>query len=73
MNWDQPGYLIALSDGIIEAENDCGAALGMEAVSDAVRVAAGEHPFPHILKRLNQHLAGAVPHDDTSLAVIRLS
>lgn len=73
LGWDHPGYLVALSDGIIEAENNHGAAFGMETVCEAVRASAGQSPFPHILERLNQHLAGAVPHDDTSLAVIHLT
>lgn len=73
INWGQPGYLIVLSDGIIEAENERGAALGMETVCGIVRAAGERDPFPRILDCLNQHLAGAVPHDDISLAEIRLT
>lgn len=72
IGWGVPGYLIAFSDGIIEAEDGHGNALGIAAVCDAVRVPAGQSPFPLILERVDQHLAGAVPHDDISLAVISL-
>lgn len=73
IQWQEPGYLVTLSDGVIEAKDRHGTVLGMEAVCAAVSNAAGKNPFPLILACLDRHLAGATPHDDISLAAIRLS
>jgi PAS domain S-box-containing protein len=72
LTWDQPGYLIALSDGIPEAANSVGEAFGLERVKEAARGAAGKSPFQPILDRMTKHLAGIPAHDDRSIAVIKL-
>jgi len=71
--WERPGYLVTLSDGVLEARNHQGTPLGMDAICRAVNASGGSSPFPFILDSLNHHLAGAPPHDDISIAVIRLN
>jgi PAS domain S-box-containing protein len=73
LDWTQPGHLLAMSDGIIEAENGQGDPLGLERLCTAASGAKGEDPLPLLLHRLDQHLAGAPPHDDIALAAIRLN
>ena len=71
--WQHSGYLVAMSDGIIEAENRAGAPLSLDSVSNTAISVPGGNPFAQILQHLERHLSGAVPHDDISLAAIRLN
>jgi len=71
--WENTGYLIALSDGVLEARNSRGEALGFERIREAVQSARGDSPFPFILDRLKDHLELTPPHDDISLAVVTLT
>lgn len=73
LHWEHAGYLVALSDGVVEAQDRHGAALGMEGVCSAAARAENQSPFLFILENLERHLGGGVPHDDISLAVIRLN
>lgn len=67
--WKESGHLIAMSDGVLEAENRHGQQLGQTTILEAAQHSA---PLEAILATVDRHLAGALPHDDMSLAVIRL-
>lgn len=69
--WSEPGWLVIYSDGLSEAGHVHASALGAAALEETIAAAPG-NPFPALLARLEQHLAGRPPEDDILLAVIRL-
>ena len=70
--WQPESFLIAYSDGLLEATGVSGEAFGFQRLREAAQAARGQSPFPAILAALEKHLAGHTPHDDISLAVIHL-
>mgnify|MGYP001037775256 CR=1 FL=1 len=70
--WQPGSFLVAFSDGILEATSRSGEAFGFHRLREAAAAAPGQSPFAAILTALEKHLAGKTPHDDISLAVIHL-
>lgn len=63
-------YVIACSDGVVDAESPAGRPFGMDGLLKAVAAKPGERILGAIDEALEEHLAGERAHDDLSIAVI---
>lgn len=67
----QPGTLLLSSDGLTEAENKSGQALGDTRFETIVRNSRPDELFGNIISALESHLEGGVAHDDISIVLAR--
>ncbi|MBS4099584.1 MAG: SpoIIE family protein phosphatase [Sulfuricella sp.] len=69
--WEQPGYLLIFSDGLLDAEDEQGNHFNVEKVLEAISGTPPENWIDAIQSALADHLGARHAHDDVSLAVIR--
>lgn len=72
LDWSPGDTLIAVSDGLIEAENRHGDSFGMERVREVILEAHGQDLVERLRQRLQDHLECAATHDDASILAIAL-
>jgi serine phosphatase RsbU (regulator of sigma subunit) len=68
--WQEAGYLLMLSDGLLEAENEAGEALGLERVLQGIAGLPAERWVEAIQQAMRQHLGERRAHDDVSLILV---
>lgn len=73
LQWSRGDTLIAVSDGLIEAENASGDSFGMDRVREVVTGARGADVVDRLWERLHDHLDCTATHDDASILAIDLS
>lgn len=69
----QPGRLLLCSDGLLEARNAAGENFGSTRLIQACAHTLHQEAIPNLLAELSGFLAGAVCHDDVSVAVVEVS
>lgn len=68
--WSEAGQLFLCSDGVTEAENVRGEALGMERLLQLIGGVPREERFAMAVQALLEHLGGQPAHDDVSLMLV---
>lgn len=68
--WQEPGFLLMLSDGLLEAENKAGEAMGLDRVLRGIAGLPAEQWVEAIQQALRQHLGERRAHDDVSLVLV---
>ena len=70
---EQPGQLVLVSDGLLEAENSAGKAYGWERMLQVLRNTQAELRYDAVLHDLlADHLAGGTAQDDVSLMIVNV-
>ncbi|MFT4171602.1 MAG: SpoIIE family protein phosphatase [Rhodocyclaceae bacterium] len=69
--WEEPGYLLLCSDGVLEAIGSEGGMFGEEGLERALR-RAGSDRLAALKLTLAEHLGGRPAHDDVSMLLISL-
>lgn len=68
--WDQPGWLLMFSDGLMDAEDGEGNPFEADRLLQAIRGVAPENWITAIREALALHLGPRTAHDDVSLAIV---
>lgn len=71
--WREPGYLLMFSDGLLEAENEAGEALGADRVLQAIAGIPAGQWMDAIRETQRRHLGARRAHDDVSLVLVDCS
>lgn len=69
-NFDQPGQLVMMSDGLVDALNTVGERYGLERALEVLRGSPPPARFRNLLDDLKVHMAGRPAADDVSLVIV---
>ncbi|QLI80377.1 fused response regulator/phosphatase [Chitinibacter fontanus] len=69
--YKEPGYIIAYSDGLVEARNPSQTEYGLASLLGVLAQTHAESMIQAVQEHLNDFLAGGQHHDDVSLVVAR--
>lgn len=70
--WQMPHQFLIYSDGLIEAESDCGEMFGEDRLIASIKMGIEGRSLEPVLLAIESHLQGQLPQDDISILKVLL-